>query len=82
MDGAPIQEGLPRHIVDRIQFEAHLDHEDVKALDQIQLIDFSSCMYESITGRFFAHEHSFLCLKPPSVYSYSFPIFSSGKDLR
>ncbi|PSN69045.1 kinase-like protein [Corynespora cassiicola Philippines] len=46
-DGAPIQEGLPRHIVDRIQFEAYLDHEDVKALDQIQLIDFSSSFFAS-----------------------------------
>ena len=40
-DGAPLEKGLPRYLVEPIAFEA----KDSAYLDEIRVVDFGECMY-------------------------------------
>lgn len=46
-DGAPLEKGLPRHIVEPLEFRHQLsensDDEQLEDFRHIQLIDFSAC---------------------------------------
>ncbi|KAF2795404.1 kinase-like protein [Melanomma pulvis-pyrius CBS 109.77] len=46
-DGAPLEKGIPRYLVEPIKMEWEFDHDDLEELDHIQLIDFSSSFFDS-----------------------------------